>query len=95
MGFSTIKIEIGEVMEFFLGLFPLEDKISHRKNQTTTHEVIDLTILLSADPAFASGFTTYEQKHPQTENQMSSSTVCFTTIEERSKENSELSTLNF
>ena len=47
--FSTIRMETRETMDFFLVLHRTEGDNSQKKIHTANHEVIDLTILVSAD----------------------------------------------
>ena len=49
MDLSTVRIEIGETLEFFLVFHRLKGETSHKIFHTANQEVINLTILLSGD----------------------------------------------
>ena len=50
MNLSTIRKQTAETLDFFPVLHRLKGETSHRKIQTANQKVINLTILLSADP---------------------------------------------
>ena len=49
MNLSTIRMGTGETMEVFLVLQRLKEETSHKKTHTANQELINLTVLVSAD----------------------------------------------
>ena len=95
MYLSTIRMETGETLEFFLVLLRLKRGTSHKIIHTANKEVINNNSALRRSenqPMIC--FTCHEQIFPQN-NEMSSNVVRFTTTDDTINELSEVCPLNY
>ena len=97
MDFSIFRMDNGETLEFFVVLQRLKGETSHRTIYNVNPEVINLTILLSADLTIDRRTVSYPmiKKFPENNNQTPSNVVRFSTTDDTINGLSDLCPLNY